>query len=156
MLKKLRVFIYIAVCQVSGIIGTVFTGSKIESWYLAELIRPSFAPPNWLFGPVWIILYTLMGIAWYLVWCEKKSKLRTQGLWMFGIQLVLNALWTPIFFGAQALALSSMVIVLLWGSIIATMYFFYHIKKITAYILIPYLVWVSFASVLNIAIWVLN
>ncbi len=156
MYKKFRVIVFILVCQLSGIVGTLFTRSQIESWYLGQLVRPSFAPPNWIFGPVWTLLYTLMGIAWYLVYQGKGDIVRTRALWAFGIQLILNALWTPVFFGAHALFFSVIIILAMWMTIVITMYFFYRIHRVAAYLLIPYLLWVSFASVLNIAIWVLN
>lgn len=154
--KTLRCIGAIILCEAAGILGTFFTGSKIQSWYLTELIRPSFAPPNWLFGPVWTILYALMGISLFLVWEMKKSKERSRALSVFFLQLALNALWTPVFFGLEAAGAGFVVILTLWCTIIWNIFVFYRIKKIAAYLLIPYLLWVSFASVLNGAIWILN
>ena len=146
----------ILLCELAGILGTLFTASQIQSWYLGELIRPSFAPPNWLFGPVWTILYALMGVALYLVWQNRKNKEKASAIRIFFLQLALNALWTPIFFGLHAIGAAFGVIIAMWFSIVLTIVLFYRQKKIAGYLLIPYLLWVSFASVLNGAIWYLN
>ena len=143
-------------CESAGILGSVFTASQIQSWYLTVLIRPSFSPPNWLFGPVWTILYALMGISLFLVWELKKSQERKKALGVFFLQLALNALWTPIFFGLHATGVAFAVILTMWCAIIWNIILFYRLKKVAAYLLVPYLLWVSFASVLNGAIWILN
>lgn len=156
MKKLLQIAGAIILCELAGILGTIFTASQIQTWYLTELILPSFAPPNWLFGPVWTILYALMGISLFLIWEMKKSKKRTEALGVFFLQLALNAIWTPIFFGLHATGVALMVIIAMWACIIWTIVLFYQQKKIAAYLLIPYLLWVSFASVLNGAIWYLN
>ncbi len=144
----------IVVCQLAGIIGSVFTISSIPTWY-AGLVKPSFSPPNWLFGPVWILLYTLMGIAAYWIYTS-KNKLKNSALIVFGVQLALNAIWSIVFFGLHSPLLGLIVIALLWISIAWTMVKFYAIDKLASYVLVPYLVWVSFASVLNYSIFVLN
>lgn len=146
----------IALCQVAGLIGTIFTIDAIPTWY-AGLIKPALNPPSWIFGPVWTILYTLMGIAIYLVlqkhWYRKEVKL---AVYIFSVQLLLNALWSPVFFGAQKLGLALVIIALMWVSIVATIIAFYKVRKGAAYLLIPYLAWVSFATYLNFALWRLN
>lgn len=154
--KALRCIGAILLCEAAGILGTFFTVSQIQSWYLTELIRPSFSPPNWLFGPVWTMLYALMGISLFLVWEMKKSKERSHALGVFFLQLALNALWTPIFFGLHATGAAFAVILLMCCTIIWNIIVFYRLKKAAAYLLVPYLLWVSFASVLNGAIWILN
>lgn len=154
--KILRCIGAILLCESAGILGSVFTASQIQSWYLTVLIRPSFSPPNWLFGPVWTILYALMGISLFLVWELKKSQERKKALGVFFLQLALNALWTPIFFGLHATGVAFAVILTMWCAIIWNIILFYRLKKVAAYLLVPYLLWVSFASVLNGAIWILN
>jgi tryptophan-rich sensory protein len=155
MKKALSVIVAIIICQLAGTIGTLFTTSQIPTWY-ATLVKPSFQPPNYLFGPVWLTLYTLMGISLYLIWRAEKGKERKQALWLFGIQLFLNAIWSPIFFGWHRLDIALVVIILMWVFILATIIRFYKLNKPAAYLLIPYILWVSFASVLNYAILVLN
>ena len=147
----------IAICQLTGAIGSLFTFSAIPSWY-TTLVKPSFTPPNWVFGPVWILLYALMGIAVYLVYETKvkNKKLKEFALALFGIQLILNAIWSIVFFGMQNPLGGLIVIVLLWLSIAATMVKFYEINKIAEILMIPYILWVSFATALNYWIWALN
>ena len=150
-----RLFVAIVVCQLAGIIGSVFTVASIPTWY-ASLNKPFFNPPNWLFGPAWIVLYTLMGISLYLV-LEKGLNEKTKiPLAFFGVQLALNALWSILFFGLQLPMVAFFEIVLLWIAIAFTIYNFYPISKKAAYLLIPYICWVSFAALLNYSIWVLN
>lgn len=156
MKKTIRLIGSILICEGAGALGTLFTASQIQSWYLGELIRPSFAPPNWLFGPVWTLLYALMGVALFFIWEMKDSQERKRALQVFFLQLSLNAIWTPVFFGLHALLAALVIIIAMWLSIIWTITLFYHEKKSAAYLLVPYLMWVSFASVLNGAIWILN
>lgn len=143
-------------CELVGLLGTPFTISAIPSWY-ANLNKPFFAPPNWLFGPAWTILYFLMGVAFYLIWKQgwQKKKNRIAGKY-FLTQLVLNFVWSPIFFGLRAPLLGLIVIIAMWMMIVATMKKFYPLSKLAFYLLIPYLMWVSFATLLNGAIVVLN
>lgn len=145
----------IIVCQLAGIIGSIFTISSIPTWY-ASLNKPFFNPPNWIFGPVWTILYLLMGVSLYLIWQQKKSKKRTNALIVFASQLGLNTLWSIIFFGMQSPFLAFLVIVGLLIFIILTIIKFFPLSKTAAYLLIPYILWVSFASILNFSIVVLN
>jgi len=143
-------------CELVGILGTPFTISAIPTWY-ATLNKPFFAPPNWLFGPAWTLLYFLMGVAFYLIWKQgwqkKKNRIAVK---YFLAQLALNFIWSPIFFGLRAPLLGLIVIVAMWIMIAATMKKFYPLSKLAFYLLVPYLLWVSFATLLNGAIVVLN
>lgn len=138
-----------------GAIGSIFTIQAIPTWY-AYLNKPFFAPPNWLFGPVWTLLYILMGIACYLIWQKNQTKKRDLALKWYLAQLLLNAIWTPIFFGIPSPVLGFTVIILMLISIIFTIIHFSKLNKTSAYLLIPYVAWVSFASLLNAAIMVMN
>ncbi|MBU2416353.1 tryptophan-rich sensory protein [Patescibacteria group bacterium] len=151
-----RLIISLALPQLAGIVGSLFTTSAIPTWY-ATLQRPSFSPPNWLFGPAWITLYILMGISIYLIW-QKVEKNKTAGgaMWLFWIHLFFNAIWSIIFFGLQNPGLAFINIIIIWLLIIALMVKFWKINRWATYLLIPYLLWVSFASVLNYFIWYLN
>ncbi len=151
-----RLIISLALPQLAGIIGSFFTVSAIPSWY-ATLQKPSFSPPNWIFGPAWVMLYILMGISVYLVWQKIKENKTVKGsLWLFWIHLFFNATWSIIFFGLQNPGLALINIVIIWLLIIALIIKFWKISKWATYLLIPYLLWVSFASVLNYFIWYLN
>lgn len=145
--------LFILISQLAGIIGTAFTMDAIPAWYM-NLEKPWFTPPNWLFGPVWITLYTLMGISLYLIW-EKKPK-TTRPYQIFGVQLILNAIWSIIFFGLRNPTAALTDIIALWISILATIMIFYKHSKKAAIIMIPYLVWVSIATALNLYIIILN
>ncbi|HSB47100.1 MAG TPA: TspO/MBR family protein [Candidatus Bilamarchaeum sp.] len=141
----------VLICELAGVIGSVFTFSSIPTWY-ATLVKPDFAPPNWLFGPVWIILYAMMGVSAYLIYeTGKKDALK-----IFGLQLALNASWSIVFFGLRSVSGGLLVIFLLWLSIALTILSFLKVSKTAAYLLIPYILWVSFASVLNYFIFILN
>ena len=154
--RVLWLLFFIATAQVAGLLGTYFTVDAIPTWY-AQLAKPSFAPPNWIFAPVWTILYTLMGIATFIVWEKRHHKTAAyRALNWYWFQLALNALWTPVFFGAKAIGLAFVVIVLLWICIIATLREFWKVGLVPAILLVPYFVWVSFASVLNYSLWALN
>ncbi|NTV44420.1 MAG: tryptophan-rich sensory protein [Candidatus Yonathbacteria bacterium] len=148
--------ISIVIAQLAGLIGSIFTMPAIATWY-ASLVKPSFSPPNYLFGPVWALLYTFMGMAAFRVW-EKRRSVRgvRLALVMYGIQLVLNTLWSYVFFGAHNILASFGVIVLLWLSIFVTAVFFYRIEKTAGWLMVPYILWVSFATALNYSLWMLN
>lgn len=147
---------FIIICQMAGIIGSLFTFQAIAGWY-AGLVMPDFSPPNWVFGPVWTTLYTLMGISAYLVYRKGWGRKDVQSaLYVFGFQLILNALWSIVFFGLQSPAYALVCIFLLLLSILASMALFWRIDKVSALLLLPYLLWVSFASILNYFIWILN
>ncbi len=139
----------IGLCLGTGILGSLFTASSIPTWYIA-LNKPWFSPPNWVFGPAWTILYVLMGISLYLVWRKKKVPS------IFWIQLVLNTLWSIIFFGLKNPVLALIEVIALWIAIVFTIKSFYKINKLSAYLLYPYLAWVSFATFLNLFIIILN
>ncbi len=149
MAKKIGALIgFIVLCQLAGASGAVVTDA---SWYLA-LDRPSWAPPGWVFGPVWISLYTMMGVAAWLVWRSNAPSRRSALAW-FAVQLVLNAAWTPVFFGARSLGGGLIVIVTLVIAIIATIAAYRRVSRAAAVLMIPYLLWVSFATALNAALW---
>jgi translocator protein len=154
--KFLTLCATIIISQLAGVIGSVFTISAIPNWY-EGIVKPALNPPSWIFGPVWIILYTMMGISAFLVlikgWDRKEVKI---ALGVFGIQLFLNALWSIIFFGLHNPGWALVDILLLWLAILWTMIVFYKISKPATYLLVPYLIWVSFASYLNYSIWMLN
>lgn len=139
----------ILLCEGAGIVGTIFTVNSIPIWY-AHLTKPIFGPPNYLFGPVWTLLYLLMGIAFYLV---RKNKFAVR---LFLIHLFFNAIWSIIFFGMRNIGLALADILIMWFMIIAVMIRFYTVKKQASYLLLPYLMWVTFATVLNYAVWMLN
>jgi len=146
----------ILICLFAGLVGSVFTMPAIPTWY-AGLNKPSFSPPNWLFGPVWTTLYVLMGISFFLVWEKlKKNPKAKSALDIFVLQLVLNCLWSVIFFGLKAPLLALIEIILLWLVILITIINFFKISKTAGWLLVPYLAWVSFASFLNWTIWRLN
>jgi tryptophan-rich sensory protein len=146
----------IIICEAVGILGSVFTMPSIPSWY-AGLRKPSFSPPNWVFGPVWMTLYALMGVAAYLVfrggWEKKEVRI---ALAIFAIQLVLNSLWSFLFFGLRNPLLGLVDIILLWLLILVTIWKFYAINKTAGLLLLPYIAWVSLATALNFAIFRLN
>lgn len=156
--KIAKLIIAVILCEVVGASGTIFTAPNIPTWY-AGLVKPFFSPPNWLFAPVWTLLFLLMGIALYLIW-EKKEKIfkekRKVALGLFGIQFVFNVLWSFLFFGLKNPFLGFVGILLLWISIVLTIMAFYKVDKKAAYLLIPYILWVSFAGILNFAIMMLN
>ncbi len=136
-------------------VSSVFTVTAIPTWY-AALAKPSFNPPNQVFGPVWTLLYALMAIAAWLVWKQPDSKLRRAGLIWFGIQLALNFLWSFVFFRYHQLGLAMVEIAFLWLAVAGTTAIFFRTSKAAGWMFVPYLAWVSFASVLNFAIWRLN
>jgi len=151
-----RLLVSIIICLLAGVIGSVFTSSSLESWYFL-LEKPAFNPPSWVFFPVWTTLYALMGISLYLVW-EKglQQKEVKVGVFLFGLQLGLNILWSFLFFGLQSPYLAFLEILLLWLAILLTAIQFWKVSKVASYLLMPYLLWVSFAALLNYRIWVLN
>ena len=151
-----RLVTSIAICQLAGIVGSVATASSVKTWYPA-LAKPFFTPPSWLFGPAWITLYTLMGIALYIVW-QKQSpkKAYLEAIQVFAVQLILNASWSIVFFGLKNPKLGLLVIIALWAFILSTILKFAKISKASAWLLVPYLVWVTFATALNLGIVLLN
>lgn len=162
----------IVLSHLAGFIGSFSTVKTVDTWY-AILEKPEFSPPNWIFAPVWLTLYTMMGIALYFVWLKiqkptglfawfkyklnrKKREKIQSAVVFFMIHLVVNALWSIVFFGLKDLGSAFIVISLLWVMILVLIKDFFSIDKRAAYLLVPYLLWVSFATVLNYSIWMLN
>ena len=142
--------------ELAGIVGSVFTAPSITTWY-TTLTKPSFNPPSWVFGPVWTTLFALMGIAAFLVWKKGFEHKNVRiALWVFISQLILNTLWSIIFFGLHSPGAAFIEIIFLWLSIVTMIALFYKISKAAAYLIIPYILWVSFAAFLNYSIWILN
>lgn len=150
--KKLT--ISIAIPLIAALIGSIFTNSSVGSWF-KTITKPWFSPPDWLFGPVWTILFILMGISLYLVWNTKSSK-KINAISVFGIQLALNIAWSGLFFGMQEPAYAFIEIIILWVAIAANILYFRVISKTAAYLLLPYILWVTFAVFLNYNIMILN
>jgi tryptophan-rich sensory protein len=151
-----KLIIAVVVSELAGIIGAVFTTPSITGWY-AGIVKPAINPPAWVFGPVWTILFVLMGISAFLVWEKGLERRDVQiALGIFIGQLVLNTLWSIIFFGLHSPGGALVEIMFLWLIILATIGMFYKISKAAAWLLVPYILWVSFASYLNYAIWILN
>jgi tryptophan-rich sensory protein len=138
-----------------GSIAGIYTAEAIPGWY-ASLNRPSFNPPDWVFGPVWTALYLLMGISLFLIWKQKTTKVRNLSIFVFFIQQILNVGWSFIFFYFNRIDLALFEIILLWISIVIMMVLFFKIKPLAAYLNIPYLLWVTFAAILNAAYFFLN
>jgi len=175
----LKLLTSIIICELAGVIGAFFTTPAIGSWY-KTLNKPSFNPPNWIFGPVWTTLFVLMGISLYLVWRKKwmpineieSDKTKAWNKWsqkffngswqkaniiiIFIVQLVVNILWSAVFFGAQSPDLAFFVLIMLWFAILFTIVNFYRVSKTAGLLLLPYILWVSFAGILNYFIWALN
>jgi len=152
-MKILKLIGCILIAEVAGGIGAIFTTPAIDSWYVT-LAKPSLNPPNYLFAPVWTALFALMGVALYLVWQSKRKN-----MWayiIFFTQLILNILWSVLFFGLHSIAGAFVEIIILWILIIVNIIFFWRINRWASIALLPYVIWVSFASILNFAILGLN
>ncbi|HLD39141.1 MAG TPA: TspO/MBR family protein [archaeon] len=149
-----KIIIMIVIAELAGIIGSIFTTPAIGSWY-ASLNKPWFTPPSWVFGPVWLTLYALMGIAAGIVW-HSKSKIKERALQIYGFQLFLNLVWSLLFFGLRNPLYGLIDIVLMWIAIAATIFMFYKVNKKSAALLIPYIIWVTIATALNYYVLVLN
>ena len=156
MSNAIKLILAVAVPLAVGGLSGFATARGVATWY-PTLAKPSFNPPAWVFGPTWTVLYILMGVALFLVW---RQGLGTDGvklaLTVFAVQLVLNALWSIIFFGMQSPAWAFVEIILLWLAIVATLWAFWRVIPAAGWLLVPYLAWVSFAAVLNGSIWILN
>ena len=155
--KITRILSVVVTCLVIGYFSGIVTRSAIADWY-PTLIKPSFNPPNWIFAPVWSMLYVMMGVAAGLVWdrMQQESEVVKKALLFFAIQLGLNALWSYLFFGLHNPMLAGLEIIVLWLMIYETYIQFSKINKIAGYLLVPYIAWVSFAAILNASIWWLN
>lgn len=155
MKPAIKLLVSLAIPLAIGFLGNLFTSSSVDTWYIT-LRSPSFAPPNWLFGPVWTTLYILMGISLYLIWRQPAGKSRYNALSIFAIQLFLNLLWSFLFFYMQSPGAALIDITALWIAIVIMLSRFFKIKSIAAWLNIPYLLWVTFALILNFAFFLLN
>lgn len=175
--KGIKLFSCIIICELAGMLGSYFTIPQINGWY-NTLQKPSFNPPNWLFGPVWTTLFVLMGISLYIVWSknwETQKTSKNKNVWnawskklldgdwskiniilIFCTQLLLNVLWSLIFFGMHSLGFAFFELLMLWFAILFTIINFYRISRIAALLLVPYIIWVSFAGFLNYFLWIIN
>jgi len=156
MKKIIRFIVAVGLPLAIGSIAGLFTASSVKGWFIT-LNKPSFNPPGWLFAPVWTILYILMGIAFYMIWNkDEDTNLKRKAMLFYFAQLGLNFCWSFIFFYAKQPGWALVDIILLWILIAGTIYWFSKISKPAAWLLVPYILWVSFATVLNFAIWRLN
>ncbi len=152
----LKLVISLGACQLAGFIGSIFTRPAISTWY-AELQKPRFTPPDYVFGPVWMSLYFLIGVAAFLVWRRGfHHQVVKTALYIFGVQLVLNALWSFLFFGLRSPLAGLVGIFILGIAIIFTVRSFLAVSRTAGLLIIPYFLWVSFATGLNLSIWWLN
>ena len=152
----IKFIVAIGVCQLAGFVGSLFTTPSIPTWY-ASLQKPSFNPPNWIFSPVWTTLFVLMGISAFIVWNKGLDRKGVKAaLLLFIIQLVLNMLWSYLFFTLHSPLYAFVEIIILWLAILLTMLKFFPISRAAGYLLLPYMLWVSFAAVLNFTIFRLN
>jgi benzodiazapine receptor len=156
-MKRLGTYIvWILLSELAGVIGGLATAPAIPTWY-AALVKPTWTPPGWVFGPVWITLYALMGIAAARVWIRHhQTSAGKRSLALFGAQLALNAEWPVLFFGLKVPGAALVSIVILWATILALIVWWWRLERTSAALLIPYLAWVSLATALNAAIWRLN
>jgi translocator protein len=148
----------VLLCEAAGAIGSIYTYDGVRNWY-PKLEKPSFTPPGWVFAPVWTVLYAMMGLSLYLG--SQRRREEDDGLWqasqvLFGIQLVLNVLWSYVFFGRRSPGWALVEILFLWVAIVATTWAFSRISRTAGLLLLPYLLWTSFAVFLNHSIWRLN
>lgn len=159
-----KFIIAIGVSQLAGIIGSLFTYPSLPAWY-ATLEKPLLTPPNWVFAPVWVTLYFIIGVAAYLVWrvdgikffmFKFRNKKVEKAMELFFLQLALNVVWSFLFFGLQQPLLAFIEILILWVAILITMMKFHNVSKTASYLMLPYLLWVCFAANLNLMFWVLN
>lgn len=147
--------LFVAVCLGVAGAGSLFTAESVQQWYPA-LQKPAWTPPSWLFGPVWTILYLMMAIAAWLVWRKRRVNNVHGALGLFIFQLALNAAWSPLFFGLKNPLAGLLDIIALWAAILATLIFFRRISSAAGFLLLPYWLWVSYATALNFAIWEMN
>jgi tryptophan-rich sensory protein len=151
----LKLVASVILCQIAGFLGSLFTTPAIPTWY-ATLKKPFFTPPNWIFSPVWISLFILMGISLFFVWRRQGHPQLKKALIFFFVQLILNVLWSLAFFGLRLPLLGFIDIILLWIAILLTILHFLKVSKFAGVLLIPYLLWVGFATLLNLSLWILN
>lgn len=142
-------------CEAVGLIGSLATASSVQTWY-PTLEKPGFTPPGWFIGATWTLLYAVMGVAVWRIWRYPSSHERSWALGLFGLQLALNAVWTPVFFGLRMPGLALVVILALVAALAATLWSFFRVDRAAGWLLVPYLAWASFATILNASIWWLN
>jgi len=150
----MKLFLSLFMPQLSGFIGSLFTIKAVPDLYSA-LNKPSFSPPDWLFGPVWLILYLMIGVSVYLIWRSESEEAKSN-VRLFFSHLFINFLWTPVFFGMKNLMLAYFIIAILYGYIFVLIEKFWNINRLAALLLFPYFIWVTFAGLLNYYIWMLN
>lgn len=155
MAKIFTFFLCITLTMAVGAVSGIATAGGIDDWFYA-LNKPFFNPPSDVFGPVWTLLYLLMGISFYLILRQTSGPLRTKAIIIFWVQLALNFVWSFLFFKYRLLGIAFIEIFLIWVSIVFMLHSFYSVNKKAAYLQIPYLVWVSFTALLNGSIWFLN
>lgn len=154
--RLLPLLISVAITLSIAGIASYFTISQIQGWYV-YLQKPVFNPPNWLFGPVWTILYIMIGISAYLVWQQRSKSINyINAEYAYFLQLLFNLSWSIVFFGLHQILAALIVIIALWLSIVANIFFFSKVNRVAAWLLVPYLLWVTFASILNLYIYRLN
>ena len=147
--------VFLVICLGVGGLGGIATAPEIKGWY-ATLTKPSWNPPNWIFGPMWTTLFVMMAVSAWLVWKRPGIKLNSLPMILFAIQLVLNSAWSWIFFNLHMIGAAFAELCVLWVAIAVTMYIFFKHSKLAGGLMIPYLAWVTFAGCLNFAIWRLN
>lgn len=156
-----RLVVSVLISELAGIVGSIFTAPSVAGWY-ASLVKPALNPPAWVFGPVWTTLFAFMGVSAFLIWSsyaaasEGKKKTIRLALALFGLQLVLNTLWSIVFFGLHSPGGAFVEIIVLWLAILSTIVCFAKISRPAAWLLLPYILWVSFAMFLNYSVWQLN
>lgn len=146
---------FLFACLIVSGIGGLVTATSVGGWY-ATLDKPAFNPPNWVFAPVWTLLYVLMAIAAWRVWRSPEAIIRRWALGIFGLQLALNLLWSVLFFGLQQIGLALVEIMLLTSAVAFCALLFWRVERLAGWLLAPYLLWVTFANVLNLSLWLLN
>ena len=155
MKKYLKLPVALILPLSAGFAGSLFTRSSVDTWY-RQIIRPAFNPPDWIFAPVWTVLYIMMGISFFIIWNRKPEKRIKSALYIFMAQLFFNFLWSVLFFGLQNPLAGLIEIILLQALIAVTILKFFRISHAAAYLLFPYILWVTFAAVLNFSIVILN
>ena len=156
MKKIFRILVVVVTCLVVGYFSGMVTRLAITTWY-PTLVKPSFNPPNWIFAPVWTTLYILMGIALYIVWkSTATASIKQTAILLFVVQLTLNFFWSILFFKFQLTGWAFVEIIAMWVAILFTILWFGKISSTAAWLLVPYICWVSFASLLNYSIYKLN
>ncbi|MGW8184922.1 MAG: TspO/MBR family protein [Candidatus Moraniibacteriota bacterium] len=155
MKKIYKLIIALLIPQLAGGLGSLFTASSVKGWY-TTIQKAPLNPPGWIFGPVWTVLFLLMGYALYIVWISEDKAKKNLAYVAFAIQLALNVFWSVIFFGLKSPGLALAEILILWLAIIFNIFIFYRISRTSAWLLVPYLLWVTFAAYLNYSIWILN